>query len=197
MEAKPVKKISPLIAVLKAGAVVLLLFLMCYLCFHFKEYQKNASNQVNKYRIDQVCLMSDRNVVAQRFQAKHTHLKTVKLYFSNDYGGEAAGRLDLVILDGRTGQSVVRVSKKISELANNEYTYFDTDIQLDQYQEYVIRIHTVGAESGKEPIVYQWGTREKGFRGKMTLNGMKQRKYLVAKFYYPVTIYYQQAMPAH
>lgn len=188
-----VKRISPLKAALKAGAVALLLFLMWYLCSHFMEYQKNASNQVNKYRIDQVCLMSDRNVITQRFVAKHTHLKTVKLYFSNDYGEDAAGRLELVIAEAGTGQSIVRVSKKISELLNNDYTYFDTDIQLDQYQEYIMRIYTVGAESGKEPIVYQWSTKENGFTGKLALNGVKQKKYLVAKFYYPVTIYYQWA----
>lgn len=190
---KSSKMIRTLKAVMKAAAVILLLFLMFYLCIHFMDYQKNASNQVNKYRIDQVCLMSDRNVVSQRFQAKHTHLKTVKVYFSNDYGSEARGRLDLVIADGKTGQNIVRVSKNINELANNEYTDFDTNVQLKQYQEYIIRIHTVGAESGKEPIVYQWSTRENGFKGKMILNGMDQNKYLVAKFYYPVTIYYQWA----
>ena len=185
------KKLSPLTAVCKAVATVLLLFLMFYLCGNFMVYQRNATNQVNKYRIDQVCLMSDKNVVAQDFQAKHTHLKTVKLYFSNDYGSEAKGTIDLVIWDPQAGEEVTHVTRNINELANNEYTDFDTDIQLAQYKTYRLIIRTSNTESGKEPIVYQWSSREKGFQGKMLLNGQKQRKYLVAKFYYPVMIYYQ------
>ena len=187
------KRISPLAALVKAAAVVLLLFLMIYLCMHFKEYQRNATGQVNKYRIDQVCLMSDRNVVTQKFMAKHTHLKTVKLYFSNDYGADAGGDLVLTIYDDKSGRQISRVTRKISDLNNNDYTDFNTDIQLDQYKTYRIRIHTINAESGKEPIVYQWSTRETGFEGKLLLNGQEQTRYLVAKFYYPVTIYYQWA----
>ena len=187
------KKRNPIVAVLKAGAVVLLLFLMWYLCTHFMGYQKNATSQVNKYRIDQVCLLSDNNTVTQEFVAKHTHLKTVKLYFSNDYTGVAKGKLILDIVDSSTGKSVVRMKKNIKDLLNNAYTEFDTDVQLVKNQEYSIQIRTKGAQSGKEPIVYQWSTREKGFIGKMHVNQMQQRKYLVAKFYYPVTIYYQWA----
>lgn len=188
---KKKSKWSPLKAVCKAVATVLLLFLMFYLCANFKSYQLNATNQVNKYRIDQVCLMSGKNVVVQDFQAKHTHLKTIKVYFSNDYGKEAKGTVDVVIWDLSLGEEVTHVTKNINELANNEYTDFDSDIQLTQYKTYRLIVRTAGTESGKEPIVYQWGTKEKGFKGKMMLNGQKQRKYLVAKFYYPVMIYYQ------
>ena len=187
------KKIHPLKIIGKAGAVALLLFLMWYLCSNFMGYQKNATNQVNKYRIDQVCLLSDGKVATQEFVAKHTHLKTVKLYFSNDYAGVAKGNLILEIVDSSTGKNVVKLKKKIKNLLNNEYTEFHTDVQLDKNQEYSIRIYTKGAESGKEPIVYQWSTRENGFIGKMHLNQRQQEKYLVAKFYYPVTIYYQWA----
>lgn len=187
------KKKNSVVRVVQVGAVLLLLTLMWYLCSHFMEYQKNASSQVNKYRIDQVCMVSDGTVVSQKFKAKHTHLKTVKLYFSNDYSGVAKGTLVLDIIDLSNGKSVVQIEKDIKDLANNEYTDFDTDVQLTKNNKYDIRIYTVGAESGKEPIIYQWSTKESGFSGKIRVNEVAQKKYMVAKFYYPVTIYYQWA----
>ncbi len=190
-EIKQTGKKNKAVLACKAAAVVFLLFLMWYLCHNFMDYQKNATNQVNKYRVDQVCLLSEGSVVTQRFVAKHTHLKTVKLYFSNDYSGVARGKLILNIIDMETGKSVAKVRKKVSNLLNNDYTEFHTDVQLQKKRQYAIQISTVGTESGKEPIVYQWSTKEKGFKGKMEVNRMPQRKYLVAKFYYPVTIYQQ------
>ena len=157
------------------------------------DYQKNATSQVNKYRVDQVCMLSDGSVVTQKFEAKHTHLKTVKLYFSNDYSGVAKGKLVLNILDLTTGESVAKVSRKNSNLLDFDYTDFDTDVQLEKGREYAIQISTVGTESGREPIVYQWSTRETGFEGKLQVNRVEQQKYLVAQFYYPVTIYQQWA----
>ena len=188
---KHVKKKNVFSIVFKAVASVLLLFLMWFLCHNFMDYQKNATNQVNKYRIDQVCLMSEGTEVTQNFVAKHTHLKTVKLYFSNDYSGVAEGKLILDIMDVEMGQSIFRMEKNIKDLLNNDYTEFDTNIQLMKNREYAIRITSEGAQSGKEPIVYQWSTKEKGFKGKMLVNQEKQKKYMVAKFYYPVTIYQQ------
>ena len=187
------KKKNILSIVFKGIASVLLLFLMWFLCHNFMDYQKNATNQVNKYRIDQVCLMSEGTEVTQNFVAKHTHLKTVKLYFSNDYTGVAEGKLLLDIMDLDMGQSVCHMEKNIKDLLNNDYTEFDTNIQLIKNREYAIRLTTEGAQSGKEPIVYQWSTKEKGFKGKMLVGQEKQKKYLVAKFYYPVTIYRQWA----
>ena len=87
-------------------------------------------------------------------------------------------------VDSSTVKNVVKLKKKIKNLLNNEYTEFHTDVQLDKNQEYSIRIYTKGAESGKEPIVYQWSTRENGFIGKMHLNQMQQEKYLVSAAFY-------------
>lgn len=171
--------------------VAFLFFLMWFLCHNFMDYQKNAVSQVNKYRVDQVCMLSDGSVVTQKFEAKHTHLKTVKLYFSNDYSGVATGKLILNVIDMENGQSVAKVSKKISNLLDFDYTDFNTDVQLEKGKEYALQISTVGTESGKEPIVYQWTTKETGFQGKLQVNRVEQQKYLVAQFYYPVTIYQQ------
>ncbi|MDO5145967.1 MAG: LTA synthase family protein [Eubacteriales bacterium] len=184
-------KIRKGLLALKLAVVAFLLFMMWYLCHNFMDYQKNATNQVNKYRVDQVCLLSDGNVITQKFIAKHTHLKTVKLYFSNDYSGVAEGKLILDVVDMETGKSVSQVKKKVKNLLNNDYTEFDTDVQLQKGHKYYLQIYTIGAQSGKEPIVYQWSTKEKGFQGKMSVGRETQRKYLVAKFYYPVTIYQQ------
>ncbi len=175
----------------KAGITIALLFLMLFLCSHFEEYQKNANDQVNKYRVDQVCLLADGTEVRQNFTAKHTHLKTVKLYFSNDYGTSAKGELIFSIEDLTTKKSVKTITVNIADLLNNEYTEFDTNIQLKKGREYSIVLSTKNAESGKEPIVYQWKTKESGFKEKLSVNGETQKKYLVAKFYYPVTIYLQ------
>lgn len=174
---------------LKAGATVFLLFLMAFLCTHFKEYQKNSNDQVNKYRVDQVCLLAEGTTVKQSFLAKHTHLKTVKLYFSNDYGTKARGNLVFSIIKKENGERVSCISVKIKDLLNNEYTEFNTDLQLEQEKEYVIQLKTYGTESGKEPIVYQWRTRETGIKEKLSVDDTEQNKYLVCKFYYPVTIY--------
>lgn len=173
----------------KAGAIALLLFLMCYLCMHFKEYQKNATNQVNKYRIDQLCLMTDGTVLEQHFKAKHTHLKTLKLYSSNDYGGEASGTLNVAILREDNRLKVCTLEVAIKDLVNNGYTELDTDVQLDKGERYIISISAKGAKSGREPIFYQWSTKESGFKGKVSVNNQKYKRYLVAKLYYPVTIY--------
>lgn len=186
---------------IKAAATVLLLFCMLYLCFHFKEYQRNANDQVNKYRIDQACLLTEGIEVEQRFRAKHTHLKTLKLYFSNDYGAKAKGDLLLSVIpieeeeEADASESIKKEKPiyekniKISELLNNEYTEFHVNLQLDKGQLYQICLSTKGAESGKEPIVYQWKTKEKGLKGKLKINQESQGKYLVCKFYYPVIIY--------
>ena len=175
----------------KAGAIALLLFLMYYLCCHFMEYQKNATNQVNKYRIDQLCLLTDDTVLEQHFKANHTHLKTLKLYSSNDYGGEAEGILNLTIIREEDGEVLCSMQTAIKDLTNNGYTDFDTNLQLEKGKRYIIRITTEGAQSGREPIFYQWSTKEHGFKGKVMVNGVKDKRYLVAKFYYPVTIYTQ------
>lgn len=187
----PMSKKEKLILGVRIAVLAVLFFFMWYLCHNFMDYQKNATSQVNKYRVDQVCLLSEGSVVNQNFVAKHTHLKTVKLYFSNDYTGVAKGKLVFNIIDRQTGESVSRVSKKISNLMDNDYTEFKTDVQLQKGNEYSIQISTVGTESGKEPIVYQWSTRESGFQGKLQVNRVEQQKYLVAQFYYPVTIYQQ------
>lgn len=153
----PMSKKEKMILGVRIAVVAVLFFFMWYLCHNFMDYQKNATSQVNKYRVDQVCLLSEGSVVNQNFVAKHTHLKTVKLYFSNDYTGVAKGKLVLNIIDRQTGESVSRVSKKISNLMDNDYTEFKTDVQLQKGNEYSIQISTVGTESGKEPIVYQIG----------------------------------------
>ena len=75
---KHVKKKNSAVLLLKTVITAVLLFFTWYLCSHFMEYQKNATNQVNKYRIDQVCQLSAGSAVSQKFVAKHTHLKTVK-----------------------------------------------------------------------------------------------------------------------
>lgn len=80
---------------------------------------ENATNQVNKYRIDQVCQLSAGSAVSQKFVAKHTHLKTVKVYFGNDYSGQASGKVILNIIDLETGKSIQRLTKNISDIVNN------------------------------------------------------------------------------
>ena len=180
---KHVKKKNPIGLVFKTVITVFLLFLTGYVCTHFMEYQKNATNQVNKYRIDQVCQLSSNSIVSQKFVAKHKHLKTVKVYFGNDYSGQAKGKVVLNIIDLNTGKSLVELKKNIGDLVNNDYTEFKTNLQLT----------TSGAESGKEPLVFQWTTKESGFRGKLKINQEEQGKYLVSKLYYPVTIYRQWA----
>ena len=172
---------------------VSLLVLGLYLCSHFMEYQRNASNQVNKYRIDQVAMVTQGSVVQQKFRAKHKHLKNVKVYFGNDYAGTAVGDVILEIVDEETGRSLVKLQEAIRDLVNYDYTEFNTDLQLEKGHDYFIQLTTQDAESGKEPLIFQWATKETGFKGKMTVNGVPQRKYLVAKFYYPVTIYRQWA----
>ena len=188
-DSHPSGMISAIIYVMKAGALVLLLFLMWYLCSHFMSYQKNANNQVNKYRIDQLCLLTDDTVLEQTFIAKHTHLKTLKLYSSNDYGEDARGQLLLDLIEEESGETVLSMQMDIKELMNNGYTDINTDVQLEKGQSYCIRIRSQGSESGKEAIFYQWTTREKGFHGKVRVDGEEQTRYLVAKLYYPVTIY--------
>lgn len=176
---------------IKAAVTALLLFLMFYLCSHFNDYQKNATNQVNKYRIDQLCLLTEDTIITQRFVARHTHLKTLKIYSSNDYGGEAEGTLELSLIDDYTGKKIRTMEMKIKDLANNGYTEFPVDVQLQKKKAYRIRITSHDSVSGKEPIFYQWTTRERGFSGKVKVNYAGQGKYLVSKLYYPVTIYSQ------
>ncbi len=188
---KDSKKLKKGMILIKAAVVALLFFLMVFLCIHFKEYQKNATNQVNKYRIDQLCLLTENTVITQRFKAKHTHLKTLKLYSGNDYGGEAAGELEVCLMDDYTGERVKTMTMAVKDLINNGYTEFDVNVQLQKGKYYRIRLSSKGTESGKEPIFYQWRTRERGFSGKVRVNYAKQKRYLVAKFYYPVTIYTQ------
>ena len=190
---KHVKKKNPIGLVFKTVITVFLLFLTGYVCTHFMEYQKNATNQVNKYRIDQVCQLSSNSIVSQKFVAKHKHLKTVKVYFGNDYSGQAKGKVVLNIIDLNTGKSLVELKKNIGDLVNNDYTEFKTNLQLTKKKEYSIQLTTSGAESGKEPLVFQWTTKESGFRGKLKINQEEQGKYLVSKLYYPVTIYRQWA----
>ena len=86
-----------------------------------------------------------------------------------------------------------RLTKNISDIVNNDYTAFKTDLQLTKKKEYSIQLTTSGAESGKEPLIFQWTTKETGFRGKLKINQEEQGKYLVSKLYYPVTIYQQWA----
>ena len=93
----PMGKKEKIVLGVRLVVVAALFFLMWYLCHNFMDYQKNATSQVNKYRVDQVCMLSDGSVVTQNFVARHTHLKTVKLYFSNDYTGVATGKLILNI----------------------------------------------------------------------------------------------------
>ena len=190
---KHMKKKNPIGLVFKTIITVFLLFLTGYVCTHFMEYQKNATNQVNKYRIDQVCQLSSNSIVSQKFVAKHKHLKTVKVYFGNDYSGQAKGKVVLNIIDLNTGKSLVELKKNIGDLVNNDYTEFKTNLQLTKKKEYSIQLTTSGAESGKEPLVFQWTTKESGFRGKLKINQEEQGKYLVSKLYYPVTIYRQWA----
>ena len=179
--------------VIKAVAILALLCLMGYLCSHFKEYQRNATNQVNKYRIDQLCLLSDNTILTQRFKAKHTHLKTLRIYSSNDYGGEASGMISMSLVEEESGNRIKEIQMDVKDLINNGYTEFDTDVQLEKGKFYLIRLDSSGTESGKEPIFYQWRTREKGFSGKVMVNQIHREKYLVAKLYYPVRIYMQWA----
>ncbi len=127
---KHVKKKNSAVLLLKTVITAVLLFFTWYLCSHFMEYQKNATNQVNKYRIDQVCQLSAGSAVSQKFVAKHTHLKTVKVYFGNDYSGQASGKVILNIIDLETGKSIQRLTKNISDIVNNDYTEFKTDLQL-------------------------------------------------------------------
>ena len=190
---KHMKKKNPIGLVFKTIITVFLLFLTGYVCTHFMEYQKNATNQVNKYRIDQVCQLSSNSIVSQKFVAKHKHLKTVKVYFGNDYSGQAKGKVVLNIIDLNTGKSLVELKKNIGDLVNNDYTEFKTNLQLTKKKEYSIQLTTSGAESGKEPLVFQWTTKESGFRGKLKIIQEEQGKYLVSKLYYPVTIYRQWA----
>lgn len=93
----------------------------------------------------------------------HTHLKTVKVYFGNDYSGQASGKVILNIIDLETGKSIQRLTKNISDIVNNDYTEFKTDLQLTKKKEYSIQLTTSGAESGKEPLIFQWTTKETGF----------------------------------
>ena len=111
---KHVKKKNSAVLLLKTVITAVLLFFTWYLCSHFMEYQKNATNQVNKYRIDQVCQLSAGSAVSQKFVAKHTHLKTVKVYFGNDYSGQASGKVILNIIDLETGKSIQRLTKNIA-----------------------------------------------------------------------------------
>ena len=79
---KHVKKKNSAVLLLKTVITAVLLFFTWYLCSHFMEYQKNATNQVNKYRIDQVCQLSARILlVSQKFVAKHTAFKNGKSLF--------------------------------------------------------------------------------------------------------------------
>ena len=192
------------IITLKLLITIVLILVTGYICAHFMEYERNAADQVNKYRIDQVAQLSDGMVVEQRFKARHTHLKTVKVYFGNDYAGTAKGDVILDILEadddedtsGRKNDKdrrLIRMKVEISELVNNEFTYFNTDLQLKQGREYLIRLTTEDAEAGKEPLIFQRKRKQADFKGHMMVDHVKQKKYLVAKFYYPVIIYRQWA----
>ena len=71
---KHVKKKNSAVLLLKTVITAVLLFFTWYLCSHFMEYQKNATNQVNKYRIDQVCQLSAGSAVSQKFVSKNIHI---------------------------------------------------------------------------------------------------------------------------
>ena len=54
------------------------------------------------------------------------------------------GKLILNIVDMETGKSVAKVSRKISNLKDFDYTDFNTDVQLQKGNHYAIQISTVG-----------------------------------------------------
>ena len=185
-----IRRMSSILLRLAASAV--LIWGAVYLCLHFMEYQRSAVNQVNKYRIDQVEQMSNDTMVWQKFRARHKHLRTVRVYFGNDYAG-ASGKVVLEIRRDSDGDSLAKIKKKISELGNYEYTEFNTDLILEKGEYYSIFLTGEKIDPGKGPLLFQWKTREAGFKGKMRINYITQKKYLVAKLYYPVTIYRQWA----
>lgn len=84
---KHVKKKNSAVLLLKTVITAVLLSLPGIYAVTLWNIRKMQSNQVNKYRIDQVCQLSAGSAVSQKFVAKHTHLKTVKVYFGNDYSG--------------------------------------------------------------------------------------------------------------
>ena len=177
----------------RAVLTAVLIASAAYLCIHFKEYQRNATNQVNKYRIDQVCQLTEDTVVKQYFVARHTHLKTVKVYFGNDYAGQAKGNVILDIVNQKTKKIESRIKLEISSLANNDYTEFNTDLQLQKGDLYAIVLSSEHTSPGKEPLIFQWKKKSSGFKKHMIVNYTIQKKYLVARFYYPVIIYRQWA----
>ena len=149
--------------IIKVLAIVSLLCLMGYLCSHFKEYQRNATNQVNKYRIDQLCLLSDDTILTQRFKAKHTHLKTLRIYSSNDYGGEAAGSISMSLVEEESGNRIKEIQMDVKDLINNGYTEFDTDVQLEKGKFYLIRLDSSGTESEKNQFSTSGERRRRDF----------------------------------
>ena len=164
-----------------------------YLCAHFMTYQRNAMNQVNKYRINQACMVVDGDVAEQVFVAKHRHLKSVRIYFGNDYAALSKGKVLLSVVDEKSGIVLSRIKKAIKKIPNYDYAEFHTDLQLIKRRRYILRITTKGAEPGQGPLLFNWRTKERGFSGHLMYNQQDMEKYTVAKLYYPVIIYRQWA----
>ena len=178
---------------IKAVISLCLLVFTIYFCVNFMTYQKNAVNQVNKYRINQACMLVDGDVAEQYFRADHTHLKTIRVYFGNDYASISKGKVILSVEEKDSGKILSSMKRKIRKIPNYDYEEFPVDLQLDKGMDYRISLRTEGAGEGQGLLLFDWTTREAGFDGPMVYNNLPQEHYLVAKLYYPVTIYKQWA----
>lgn len=58
---------------------------------------------------------------------------------------QASGKVILNIIDLETGKSIQRLTKNISDIVNNDYTEFKTDLQLTKKKEYSIQLTTSGS----------------------------------------------------
>lgn len=186
-------KVRKVKIILKALISLCLVVGTLYFCMNFMTYQKNAVNQVNKYRIDQACMLVDGDVAEQFFEARHTHLKTVRIYFGNDYASISKGKVILSLADRESGEILCSMEKKIREIPNYDYEEFPVNLQLTKGREYVISLSTEGAGEGQGLLLFDWRTRESGFQGHMVYNHQELDRYMVAKLYYPVIIYRQWA----
>ena len=178
---------------LKAIISLCLIVATAYLCAHFMSYQKNAVNQVNKYRIDQACMLVDGDVAEQYFKATHTHLKSIRIYFGNDYASISKGKVILSVAEKESEKVLRSMERDIHDIPNYDYEEFPVDLQLQKGREYVISLNTEGAGEGQGLLLFDWKTKESGFRGHMMYNHTEVERYMVAKLYYPVTIYRQWA----
>jgi len=182
--------------IIKALVSIMILVATSYLCAHFMTYQKNAVTQVNKYRINQACMLTDGSEVDQHFVAKHTHLKTIRVYFGNDYASMSKGKVILSVeeMPGEgSGKPLISIKKKIKDIPNYDYEEFKVDLQLEKGRQYNIKLTTKGAGDRQGPLLFDWRTKEKGFTDHMIYNHVIQDRYMVAKLYYPVIIYRQWA----